>query len=904
MFLDKLYHQENEESILGGVQLTERSYKYFREEFPPLPVKLHHMELYINFLDSYVEVENILDVSAVKDLKKIELDARDLEIVDVSWNQAPPSSGNSHVTYEYLRESNKLVVMLDKPIRTGERFKLRTTTRCIPSEKVLEGIYKDVTPSGAPQQYMSQCQQWGFQRIAPVFDDCRAKCRMLTTIEADARYTHIISNGDIDLTRNPAEAPRLKTGDPSRKVITYRNDIPMAPYLFLVCVGTWDTLVDNVTYDSGKTVRLEYLVPPGRTQGAVVPMAILKESVLWVKATQGYEYASDVYRTICMTKSNFGGMENVGNTTIVTDAALVDEHTTDMSLLFAYAVIVHEFEHNQCGSETTMETPFDVWLNEAYTVDVERGFLRDVFDPTFVRLNQVDSIRSPLLGPLAIEDTGTAGKIVREGFNDPDELIDSVTYVKAAEVIRMLRLLIGEDNFQTGKELYFSRYKDSNANTEQFFQCFEEVSGRSLDQFMKCWLYRIGYPKVLVKTHFDSKTMRNKIHFSQQQEGAGISPFRMPIQIALIDHNGKVIPGTDRVFDFSTPTAETVFDNINSQPAFASINRDYSFYGTCRIENENIETLILQIRLDDNLFNRIEAFRRLTDLQRVKLLNDPDAEIDTVWLDLFSELLTDPGLSSSTKAFFLRVDEQPLDREYSSWHIELVQAREKLIRAVNQSLKPELVKQFHSLDTYRAKSSPKDGIEDRILKQTLLEMICMDDGFDSHDLIRGHYERANTASDKIGALVALNRSSMSERFDILERTYVECRGHISAYANYLRIISSGRQDDVFDMIEKERNRPPFDITNPTWSRALFLTMAGNTKKIWTAEGVDWATRTIVELAPINTYVASKLVNVFQSFKRMRPNLKPLVHEALKTIVEKVTEDVSATVNRQARSYLE
>ena len=59
-----------------------------------------------------------------------------------------------------------------------------------------------------------------------------------------------------------------------------------------------------------------------------------------------------------MGRSNFGGMENAGNTTIVTDAALIGEHTLDQFLFYSHAVIVHEFEHNQCGSMTTMETPF------------------------------------------------------------------------------------------------------------------------------------------------------------------------------------------------------------------------------------------------------------------------------------------------------------------------------------------------------------------------------------------------------------------------------------------------------------------------------------------------------------------------------------------------------------------
>jgi aminopeptidase N len=70
---------------------------------------------------------------------------------------------------------------------------------------------------------MSQCQQWGFQRILPVIDDCTAKCTMRTTIEADARYTHLISNGNVSRTLNPDGRPRLKPGDATRQVITLRE---------------------------------------------------------------------------------------------------------------------------------------------------------------------------------------------------------------------------------------------------------------------------------------------------------------------------------------------------------------------------------------------------------------------------------------------------------------------------------------------------------------------------------------------------------------------------------------------------------------------------------------------------------------------------------------------------------
>ena len=634
--------------------MSQPNYKYRREDFGPLPVIVKHLDIYLNFLDNVVEATNLLDLVAAKTLEQIELDAKELKILEVEWVE-PGERGGTPVSraldYRYMENEGKLIVKLPHTLSPGERFQVRTVTRCSPSDHILEGIYMDSTPPGAPQQYVSQCQQWGFQRIMPIFDDCRAKCTMTTTIEADAVYTHLISNGNISRESNLVRIPVKKPGDPGRQIIRYENSIPMAPYLFLVCVGTWDALVDKVVYPSGRAVQLEYLVPPGRTTDAAIPIEILKEAVLWIAGTQDYEYTADTYRTICMNKSNFGGMENVGNTTIVTEAALLDEHTLDQTLMYAHAVVVHEFEHNQCGSETTMDTPFDVWLNEAYTVDVERQFMADIFNPAFARLAQVESIRN-LLGPLAIEDGGTAGRIVREGFNDPDELIDGVTYVKAAEVIRMLRLIIGKENFHAGKELYFSRYKHSNANTDQFFQCFEEVSGRPLDLFKKRWLHTMGYPKVTATSHYVPAAQEYHVEFQQELTPEEL-PFHLPIKLALVNKDGHDVPGTAQVFELREESARLNLTNISEAPAFASLNRDYSFYGTFNQLDTTPETLALQARLDTNPFNRVEAMRRLTDRERIKLLNNPGSEIDPKWLDVYGQVFSDETLSPALKSYFL-----------------------------------------------------------------------------------------------------------------------------------------------------------------------------------------------------------------------------------------------------------
>jgi aminopeptidase N len=885
--------------------LTEQFYRYRREDFGELPVKLNHLTIHLNFKDDFVDAVNVLDISAKEPLGRIELDAKDLEVVKIEWlsNDDRLEDPGAALEFDYRRQDNKLVIPLPKRVEPGARFRVRTTTRCIPSDNILEGIYKDATPPGAPQQYMSQCQQWGFQRIMPIYDDCRAKCTMTTTIEADARYTHLISNGNIIRELNPEGKPIPKPGDPSRQIIKYENTIPMAPYLFLVCVGTWDTLADTVTYESGRTMRLEYLVPPGRAAHARLPMDILKQAVLWTGRTQNYEYRLDTYRTICMTKSNFGGMENMGNTTIVTDAALVDEHTLDQNLLYVHGVIVHEFEHNQCGSETTMETPFDVWLNEAYTVDVERQFTADLFNPAFIRLNQVDSIRNPLMGPLAIEDSGRAGRIVREAFNDPDELIDGVTYVKAAEVIRMLRLILGKDNFLAAKELYFSRYRNGNANTEQFFSCFEEVSGRSLDQFKQAWLFKLGYPEVTARTEYNEATKQFSIQFSQDSDAKGAA-FHIPIELALIDQRGETISGTEKVFELREKTDRLVFDDVQQSPAVVSLNRDYSFYGAFRQENATPEALRLQARLDNNEFNRVEAMRRLTDEQRIALLLDPAHEVESGWVSLYGEILADRGLPPGLRIYLLRIEEQPLDRQYAAWYPELAAAREKLMLAINRAYKRELLESFRELDSYRPRQSPRDGIEERILKNVLLDLIAVDDSPESHELIMKHYQSATTATDRVAALLILNRSSSRLRRETLEKAYTAWHGHVSGYANYLRIIGGGTRDDVFDMIEAEKKRPTFDINQPTWVRALFFSMAANNKKVWTDEGIRWLTNALIELAGINSYTASRLLNTFQQVRRLKPDLQAKVKSALAEIVDNVPRDVSPTVHEQARSYLE
>jgi aminopeptidase N len=225
------------------------------------------------------------------------------------------------------------------------------------------------------------------------------------------------------------------------------------------------------------------------------------------------------------------------------------------------------------------------------------------------------------------------------------------------------------------------------------------------------------------------------------------------------------------------------------------------------------------------------------------------------------------------------------------------------MRAVNSAFGYRMVRIFYRLDTYKRDAAPHEGIEKRLLKNTLLGLVAVEDAPRCHRIILDHLKWATTAEDRVCALTALNRSSAPQRREILERIYEEWHGHISGYANYLRIVSSGTCDDVFDMIAREETRPSFEISNPTLLRALFLPMASNTRMVWTDRGIRWVRDTVIKLAAINDYAASRLLNVFQHCRNLRPALREPVSSALERIADRVPEDVSPTVHRQALGYL-
>ena len=108
-------------------------WKYKRSDYRRPPVQLEHMDVRLAFFEDRVEGTGRLYCRAREAVREVLLDC----------------------------DGKKVPYALDREYAPGERFTVDVAHTCHPDDRRLEGIYRDVTPPGCPQQYMSQCQQYG-----------------------------------------------------------------------------------------------------------------------------------------------------------------------------------------------------------------------------------------------------------------------------------------------------------------------------------------------------------------------------------------------------------------------------------------------------------------------------------------------------------------------------------------------------------------------------------------------------------------------------------------------------------------------------------------------------------------------------------------------------------------------
>ncbi|POM71177.1 Metalloprotease family M01, partial [Phytophthora palmivora] len=748
-------NKQEETLVNTQVEEAKKRYRFTRHDFQPLQTKPLHFDMVFDMTENQVKVtlQTTMKHMGRQPLSELKLNSKELEIESVEQfhkftplgdtkefvNHVQSFANPRTLEFEVDKEDHFLVVKFSKPVQSGEEFVIRTVSVATPTENILEGLYFDYTPEGAPKTIITQCQQHGFQRIVPCIDTMDAKAYYTTTIVADTRYTNIITNGDLapgyhTETGVPVFHPAsevLGVDDSSRHVLKYHNHkVNMAPYLFFLGAGTYETFRRTLEFPDGDTTLLEILAFPGyfEPKDAKAAVKMLHDSVLWVMVSlgpeacehhderkriyelleerealkskegelcigpneeyvktplsasdaarlatiraelkdllkvwkkTGYKYTGAVYREIAMENSYYGGMENVGNTTIVSSCLCPSCRMDDKSYEYMEHVKVHEYYHNINGSQVTGQSPFEIWLNEAVTVHMERKRGAAIFGEDYSRLSEVLYMFTPAIGPLAQDKSATSLSVEPQGFNQTQELVSVVTYSKAPEFVRMVQLLMGEDAFHKALDMYHTKFAFANATSMDWIKCMEEFSGLNLQNLAKTWLSRPGYPEVTYSTEYKATSNEYVVEISQtgfeDKPAENNGPWEIPIDWSLVKCGKSLKNG---VFLMKTKDAKLVIPDVSEEPDFLSFARGWSFFGKSKQTNPSVTRLTKQALSDPDAVNKYQAYRSVADIEKAKVIEgllkgDKHVKISADFVELHGSILFSDELTPSARALTL-----------------------------------------------------------------------------------------------------------------------------------------------------------------------------------------------------------------------------------------------------------
>jgi len=810
------------------------------------------------------------------------LDGDDLKAKYVLMNGAQLDPSNLFLTPDQLR--------ID--VVPNEPFHLEIETEVDPTANTrLMGLYR----SGSA--YCTQCEAEGFRRITYFLDRPDVLSVYTTRIEADFREAQVLlGNG------NRIESGTIEgTG---RHYAIWHDPFPKPSYLFALVGGILGSIHDRFITRSGREVALGIYVEPGKEKAAAYAMDALKRSMAWDEEVFGREYDLDVFNIVAVSDFNMGAMENKG-LNIFNDKYVLalPETATDTDYAQIEAVIAHEYFHNWTGNRITCRDWFQLCLKEGLTVFRDHEFSADMRSRAVRRIADVRTLRSAQFP----EDAGPLAHNVRpDTYLEINNFYTATVYEKGAELIRMLKVLIGDEAFRQGMDLYFDRHDGTAATIEDFIACFAETAKRDLNQF-SLWYHQSGTPLVQVETAYDEQAQTYTLDFIQSckptpgQETK--QPFVIPVAFSLIARDGTPVDlqssGPDAadekecardLIELTTERRRIVFHAVPERPV-PSLLRGFS--APVRLETALSEAdLLTLVAHDSDPFNRWQAAQTYATRQLVRAVEVVRAGHKPVYDEAFISALLRVLDQSSDPAFTAQVitlpGEADLAREIGNDvdPAAIHGARVALRQAIGEGLKPNLLKIYQAMTSEEPYSPDAASAGRRSLRNAALDLFCAGSRDEGLELALKQFESATTMTDKIAALGVLTQYAGTSREKALEAFYATHAAEALVIDKWFILQATIPEPETLNRVKSLMQHPAFSLHNPNRTRSLIGAFAtGNQTQFNAADGsgYDFLAGIVLELDPLNPQVAARLLSAFRSWRSLETGRRTLAEAALRRV---------------------
>lgn len=722
----------------------------------------------------------------------------------------------------------------------------------------LEGLYM----SGG--MYCTQCEAEGFRKITFYPDRPDVMATFRVRIESDMPV--LLANG------NPEGA--------GPGWAEWHDPWPKPAYLFALVAGQLVAHRDSFTTGSGREVALNIWVRPGDEGKCAYAMDALKRAMAWDEATYGREYDLEVFNIVAVDDFNMGAMENKGLNIFNSKYVLASPETaTDTDYESIERIIAHEYFHNWTGNRITCRDWFQLCLKEGLTVFRDQQFCRDQRSAAVKRIEEVLTLRARQFR----EDNGPLAHPVRpDHYVEINNFYTATVYEKGAELIGMLKQLVGDAGYARALDLYFTRHDGTAATIEDWLKVFEDATGRDLTQF-KRWYSDAGTPRLRVQESLEDGCYT--LTFTQHIPGQpGAAPRVIPVALGLFTPNGdEVLPTT--VLELTETTQSFRFEGFAVKPV-PSLLRGFSAPVIVERDIPDTERAFL-LSHDTDPFNKWDAGRMLAKAVLTRMVAEGAAP-DPGFLDAIAHVARDASLDPAFRALALRLPgeddmAQTLhDAGYTPDPGRIFAAREALGQAVARALAPTLPALYAEMATPGPYAADATAAGKRALRQSLLGYLSHIDG--------GAAARAQcAAADNMTEYLAALSTLLAFGQGAGETASFEARWHTDRLVMdkwFLLQALHARPDTAADTAARLAAHPAFTWKNPNRFRALIGAFSANHAGFHHASGAgyrfvaDW----LIRLDPINPQTAARLSTAFETWRRYDADRQALMRGEIARIL--------------------
>jgi aminopeptidase N len=767
-------------------------------------------------------------------------------------------------------------------------FDLTIETTLDPSANTkLMGLYRS---SGT---YCTQCEPEGFRRITYFLDRPDVLAVYRTRIEAERDDAPVLlSNGNLIETDTIPGT--------SRHYAIWHDPFPKPSYLFALVGGKLTAVEDRFVTMSGREVKLAIYVEPGREDRCEYALDSLKRAMRWDERAFGREYDLDVFNIVAVSDFNMGAMENKGLNVFNDKYILASPETaTDGDYAGIEAVIAHEYFHNWTGDRITCRDWFQLCLKEGLTVFRDQEFSADERSRPVKRIADVRGLKSAQF----TEDAGPLAHPVRpETYHEINNFYTATVYQKGAEVVRMLKTLLGERGFRAGMDLYFTRCDGKAATVEDFLGCFADTNGVDLTQF-KLWYSQAGTPELALRGSFDAEQSRYRLEVRQMVPPtpgqSAKQPMLIPLAFGLLGKDGRDLPLvpanggkiSDGILRISAAEETFVFDGIRERP-IPSFNRGFSA-PIKLVSNLSEDDLVFIAGHDSDPFNRFNAASTLAMHHLVagaaavragRTAPSPKALISALARSFDDDRL-DPAFVAQVVAV---PGESDVAHEIGS-DVDpdaVLAARKGLKRALGESLAPRCQKIYERLSPRAPYSPDAASAGRRALKNACLDLVAATGSRSGIERAFRQFVEADNMTDRFAALAIISTHDVAEReqaFDEFQKLFGENPLVMDKWFTLQALIA---EPATLDRVRKLMRHPAFSIANPNRVRALISAFAaGNPSQFNRKDGKGYAFLAdfALKLDAKNPQVAARLFSSFKSWRALEPIRRAAAEAELKRV---------------------